>query len=301
MPTRQEIVGNNCNQISIGHITVKLGTSLGQHKLWQSVRHLFAGSQVPEPAGTLAAQLALSEEDRQLLRGLIERERKYQGNMAKVVEIAASRLADGPVDEAVPEPEWISLFYEYAKTKATEQMQRIWGAILAQKIRSPQTGKPLTLHCLRMLTYDNALFFENLCKMTVRTRDKVFILKELVEDFEYGELLELENIGLINADKGIGFYPRNLWDRYPQVGRATIEITQFGKDGPFINAVPFTTAGIELYNLIHLPDNDDYLQQNIGIFKKHGVFVGIKGVQPSPAEGYQGGAHMSAPSVDGLA
>ena len=56
-----------------------------------------------------------------------------------------------------------------------------------------------------MLTYDNALFFENLCKMTVRTRDKVFILKELVEDFEYGELLELENIGLINADKGIGF------------------------------------------------------------------------------------------------
>ena len=73
MPTRQEIVGNNCNQISIGHITVKLGTSLGQISSGNLFVTRLLDRKVPEPAGNSSRQLALSEEDRQLLRGLIER------------------------------------------------------------------------------------------------------------------------------------------------------------------------------------------------------------------------------------
>lgn len=272
MPSTQKILGKNCSQLSIGNINIQCSSS-GQQKLWRTICNFFIRSDFASLPITATDQLNLSHADELLLRSLIERERKYQDNTVKVVQHAANRLADESIDENAPdpEPEWVSLFYEYCKTSTTEQMQRLWGAILAQKIRSPQTGKPLTLHCLRMLTFSSATLFDSLCKMAVRTQDKVFVLRELVEHYEYGDLLELENVGLINADRSIGFYTRNWWDRYPQIGSKTIELVHFEKDNPLIKAIPFTAAGIELYYLVSQSEDDEYVERNVSIFTGHGV------------------------------
>lgn len=272
MSGTQKILGDNCSQLSIGSINIQCSSS-GQQKLWRIIRNFFIRSDISCLPITATDQLSLSHADDLLLRSVIERERKYQDNTVKIVQHAANRLADESIDEHVPdpEPEWVSLFYEYCKTSPTEQMQRLWGAILAQKIRSPQTGKPLTLHCLRMLTYSSATLFDSLCKMAVRTQDKVFVLRDLVEHYEYGDLLELENVGLINADRSIGFYTRNWWDRYPQIGNKTIELVHFEKDSPLIKAIPFTAAGIELYYLVSQSVDDEYLERSIAIFASHNV------------------------------
>ena len=67
--------------------------------------------------------------------------------MAKVIEIAASRLLMAR-DEAVPEPEWISLFMNTPKPRRRSKCNVFGVPSSLRKIRSPQTGKPLTLALL---------------------------------------------------------------------------------------------------------------------------------------------------------
>lgn len=224
----------------------------------------------------------IPSEDIDILRIMIGRERRHQDNIDKIVKFAANCLIDADdadVDDEMPDSDWVDQFFEYCKTTSSKKMQKLWGYILSQKIRSPKIGKPLTLHCLKMLNQENALAFEKLCNMALVTPDKVFVLKDMTEEFEYGDLLELENIGLINADQNIWFYTRTPQDRYPRHGNTTIELAEIKKQiNPSIAVIPFTTSGIELFDLIKgIKFSDkDYLQGIIKIFKQFGVFMSIK-------------------------
>jgi len=249
-----------------------------------AVREELRRSKLRNATEDCAAIPSLSASEIGLLYAVIERERQHQNNTSKIVQLAASSLADVEVGNEVPEAEWVNQFFDYCKSVSTEQMQRLWAHILSQKIKSPNIGRPLTLHCMRMLNRANAKVFELLCNMALVTDDKVFVLKEMVEHIEYGDLLELENIGLINAGKDIWFYTKSPFDMFPRHSGSVIEITAIQKitsiqkeNEPHIAVIPFTASGFELFGLIGQPQGGEssFLPRIIELLKQHGVFVSI--------------------------
>lgn len=83
--------------------------------------------------------------------------RKEQENLESVTSAAAVELAN---DEAVPpespDEDWVTRFFKYAENISTEQMQDLWGRILAGEIRSPGTYSLRTLDFIRNLTKADA-------------------------------------------------------------------------------------------------------------------------------------------------
>ena len=293
-----QVVGDNAK------ITVGTKTN-GVDKLWEVVGNYLQGicsakdlvrlASATEKAKTIATKEQIKREkllrasthgiapftsaDIELLQIVLDRERRHQNNIAKIVQFAETSLADSEVEEQMPEAEWVDQFFEYCQSISSEQMQRLWGCILSQKIKSPKIGKPLTLHCMKMLGHANAKVFEELCNMALVAHDKIFVLRDLVEHFEYGDLLELENIGLINAAKDIWFYTRTDRDRFLRHYEVVIELTEISKErDSHIAIVPFTASGIELFGLIgqRRKNTDCYLQRMVNIFNGHHVFASAR-------------------------
>ena len=79
--------------------------------------------------------------------------RKEQENLEAVTSIAAAELAsDESVPPESPDEDWITRFFKYAEDISAEQMQELWGRILAGEIRAPGTYSLRALDFVRNLT-----------------------------------------------------------------------------------------------------------------------------------------------------
>ena len=64
-----------------------------------------------------------------------------------------------------PEPEWVSRFFDIAAGITTEQLQYLWGRILAGEIKQPGSFSLRTLDVLRNLSRKEAESFVKLGSM----------------------------------------------------------------------------------------------------------------------------------------
>lgn len=84
---------------------------------------------------------------------ILHREIKKQRNLDSVNGFAAEQLkneqevSDEPVDD-----DWIGRFFSFAEDISNEEMQVLWGKILAGEIKKPKTFSIRTLELIRNLT-----------------------------------------------------------------------------------------------------------------------------------------------------
>ena len=97
-------------------------------------------------------------------------EEKRQRNIGTVVGHAALELGDKDVTNSEPDHDWTARFFNYVQDVSSEEMQSLWGKVLAGEIERPRSTSILTLSILRNLDQATAGIFRKLCSTCVSIR-----------------------------------------------------------------------------------------------------------------------------------
>ena len=193
---------------------------------------------------------------------LVLQETVKQHNIESVVDNAYEILekeehcSDEPVEQG-----WVNRFFDSVADVSDEDLQKLWGKILAGEIKQPRSYSLRTLETLKNITPYEASIFQKIAKY-VLIDNRNYNIAGNVDDLsnyeiKYRDIMLLGECGLINFT-GVSYFLN--------IGRE--------KKTVFINNLPFlfdnstskeivfelsvfslTTAGKELYNIIE--HNDD--------------------------------------------
>jgi len=216
-----------------------------------------------------------------ILKRLAYQEAKKQANLVKITQFAADELEG--VTEADKEPvddDWITRFFKMAEDITSEEMQILWGKILAGEIKQPTTYSLRTLEFLRNLSKKDADIFVKVAKLAISSGDKTFLLnsKDLLKEYDiaYDDRLLLEELGLITAnDLSFELMPAIEDQNVLFICGDKIVIVE-RKSGTPKQTMPvlvFTKLAKELLGLIKASPNIEYLKELAKNFKRDGVNI----------------------------
>ena len=104
-------------------------------------------------------------------------ERKRQENIEKVTATAARELSEETdVPTEAPDEDWIARFFNCAQGISSDEMQELWGRILAGEIKKPGAYSLRTLDFIRNLTKSEAQTFEHVAKMAIQIPGGVWVV-----------------------------------------------------------------------------------------------------------------------------
>jgi Protein of unknown function (DUF2806) len=216
-------------------------------------------------------------EDRLLFQHLTE-----QLRIENTLTYAAKELrSETSVPTEKPSNDFVNRFFEYDKGISSEQMQQLWGRLLAKEIMIPGTYSLKTLDIVRNLTKKDAETFEKVVAISFgQSPTDLFLprfgyFNRLLEDRGLTEhmLLSLADLGLLYPQPTVGLI---LFGN-----KEKLHILFHGKDaaltvqqGTHIHSkrhihsttLPvwmFTKAGAELRTLVQ-PENDDIVLDLLG-------------------------------------
>ncbi|HCQ12872.1 DUF2806 domain-containing protein [Flavobacterium sp.] len=220
----------------------------------------------------LQPQLLLNEsiEERTKER-IIFQETKRQLNIENVTAFAAEELkneqpiTDEPIDE-----DWTSRFFKIVEDISNEEMQTLWGRILAGEIKQPKTYSLRTLELIRNLSKNEADVFTKVANYAIKFGTANYLFKgddeELLSknyNISYTEIALLMEIGLIQTGDTIihQLLQRPTDSQMVYTGGNIVIIAKTKANTPTIQ-VPvfvFSTTGNELLKLIKSIPPFDYL------------------------------------------
>lgn len=212
-------------------------------------------------------------------------EAKKQLNIENVTAFAAEELkneqpiTDEPIDE-----DWSTRFFKIAEEVSNEEMQALWGKILAGEIKEPKTYSLRTLELIRNLSKDEANTFMKVANFAIKSGDSNFLFKtndnELLSNkysITYGEIALLTEIGLLQPSTFVNYQiiqSQNDTQRVLTSGNIVI-ITNVKANTPTIKMPVnvFTTVGNELIKLVKPSPPFEYLKDVAKSIKSENVDI----------------------------
>lgn len=232
-------------------------------------------------------KLILTAESEQSVLPLPERiedrkqyqEAKEQQNIEEITCIAAEELANEErVSGEAVNDDWIARFFDAARLINDEQMQVLWGKILAGEIKQPHSYSLRTLELLKNLTKDEAEIFVKVAKLAIREENSFFVVSHnrgryLQENYNisFEDWLLLDELGLVNfQDLVTSFDDRaentNLVYSFGDI----VIIIENPNPHTEIPIKAFTTTGSELARLVTKEANEVYLHELVDILNQFG-------------------------------
>lgn len=200
------------------------------------------------------------------------KEQKKQLNIENITQNAANNLenessvSDEPVDE-----DWTTRFFDYAEDISNEEMQDIWGRILAGEIKQPNSFSLRTLEFVRNLTKGEALTFTKAANFVISSWNSPFIFKGKGNDsltklgLSFEEQLLLTEIGILQAETNIS---RRLLKSEKdssvifESGKYIIRATKKANTPEHgIPILRFSKVGVELLNLLTTNPPENYIKE----------------------------------------
>ena len=222
-------------------------------------------------------------------------ERKRQANIEHVTSAAAAELtADESVVDEWPDEDWIARFFSTAQEVSSEQMQELWGRILAGEIRRPGTFSLRTLDFVRNLRKSEADLISKLSALALTCRSTAFVdVHDRTWLQENRSIAAGNQIPLVELDV---LYPADLSLRTFIQSNVQEEAFFHGerlllvKRGEISSEVQipgwkFTTIGQELLPLMAPVSDDAYLEQLGRFFTSHKGKAFIASVTERRADG----------------
>ena len=218
---------------------------------------MYACSATPDELCARAEQRMLTDAVRQ------------EANIEKVLRVAAGELhaaekvSDEPVDE-----DWITRLFGIVKDVSNEEMQYVWGKILAGEIAAPKSFSLKTLDILRNISAAEAQVFQKLIPLVVRQGGDCFLLSdsELLQkhDVAFSDVLLLDECGLVNSSGMLtlntqvtkhepGFFLTDEW-------LVMVRGNQDGETEVSVGVYALTKAGRELYAVLAQATDEDYVK-----------------------------------------
>jgi Protein of unknown function (DUF2806) len=124
-----------------------------------------------------------------------------QQNREKVLEAAAEDIVSDPPNadsDTIISDDWLNHFAKLASEKGDEDIQVLWGKILAGEIRQPGSTKIRTLQHLSSFDKTDAIFAHSFLRNAI---DGSWVFTDFyAESGRYNEILTAQEMGLINSD-----------------------------------------------------------------------------------------------------
>lgn len=211
------------------------------------------------------------------------KENKKQLNLENVTAHAAEELkkervvTDEPLDE-----DWTTRFFNIAEDISNEDMQTLWGRILAGEIKKPRTYSLRTLDTLKNLSKEEAKVFLRFAKLSIESSEVSFILnfrgEKLLEE-KYGlnfyDGLLLDELGFLSPKDlqykffKTGVEPAKL---IMKVGNMLVSLKKPANEPEQqIQVLAFTKTGRELLKLVSDGPDLDYVQLLASKLRKENI------------------------------
>lgn len=212
---------------------------------------------------------------------LLYKEMKRQDNTDKIILGAYQELekVDYASNEDIDD-DWITRFFRIAEDISSEDMQVLWGKILAGEIITPNTYSLRTLEILKNLNKKEAELFSKVGNLAIKTSIATFIIgdKELLES-EFGvdlsDILLLDELNLIDS-QGLKYELKENNEKGSSRFLYANKSLHVIKDASPKHAFPiykFTKCGEELLNFIEQDYNQNYISKFGSIVKKQGITI----------------------------
>lgn len=222
-------------------------------------------------------------------------ETKKQLNIENVTAIAAEELKNEPpiTDEPFDE-DWTNRFFHIVEDISNEEMQALWGRILAGEIKHPKTYSLRTLELIRNLSKKEADIFIKVSNFAIKSGNANYVFKTNDEkllskkyNIHYGDISLLIEIGLIQPGDFVNlqlFEQPNDSQSVFTCGNIII-IAKIKANTPTIQMPVnvFTNAGNELLKLINSSTPMEYLTEvaksikNDNVDVKYGYIISREG------------------------
>lgn len=129
-----------------------------------------------------------------------------QHNIEQVADIAYEELQNAePISNDPINTDWMVRFFNSVEDISNEEMQKIWGHILAGEIKSPNSYSLRTLERLRNMTQQEAEHFQLVSSLAMKSGGTSFVLsnRDLLNkhNVSFAHILELEECGLMTAQE----------------------------------------------------------------------------------------------------
>lgn len=204
-----------------------------------------------------------------------------QENIESIIKIAANSLP-ATVSEDHVDKDWISRFFDECKDVSNEELQKIWGRLLAGEVALPDSCSRKTLAILKELSPWDCKLFTRLCHLIwssgrnhfIPYRKDVALESQLGKyNINYGELLHLENLGLMHSKFDIS-YSLNIKDKelnyFKLIHSCSADDLSYEEENTWVRKIsvfPLSKYGIELFSVAKPEPNNFYYEESIIMFK----------------------------------
>lgn len=200
------------------------------------------------------------------------KEQKRQKNIESITQKAALNLeGESTVSEEPVNEDWTTRFFDYAEDISNDEMQELWGKILAGEIKQPKSYSLRTLDIIRNLSEDEAKVFMKFASLAINSNGTSFILnfnneKLLEEKYQlfFKDRLLLEELGFVAANDlqyKIGKTEKNKGQSVFVIGNKIVVFEKLeNKPEQQLQILVFTKIGQELLKLVNATTELDYIQ-----------------------------------------
>lgn len=223
--------------------------------------------------------------DQRVISRMAFQEAKRQANIEQITGYAAEELSnEQSVNSERPESDWTTRFFRIAEDITSEQMQILWGKILAGEVKRPGSYSLRTLDLLKNITTKEAEVFAKVGQYSFFSGGRAFIPdpdngKYLKENFglQFTDFLLLREIDLLvanNLEFSLQPSAQNIQTVFT-CGLTCVLINR-PSDTPkqAIQAIVFTEIGRALLQLLgKKPAAPKYIIKFASLFRRDGVTI----------------------------
>lgn len=213
---------------------------------------------------------------------LVNKEKKRQKNIEEVVSTAGTILeAEKDVSSEPVNSDWATRFFDIVQDVSDNEMQLLWGQILAGEIKQPKSYSLRTLEILRNMTKEEAELFQKVAQFVLVQGDAfLFSSKDVLKKFGiyYSNIAKLIEIGLLQPGDFVekNYFSDSTSDNSFGIvyGDFVVIIKQMANARKITIPVRLlTTSGKELFKLINIIPNMDYIKELAVAIKRNDVKV----------------------------
>ena len=199
-------------------------------------------------------------------------ELQKQNNIECVVANAYNILEkEQTCSEEPVEQGWINRFFDSVATVSDEDLQKLWGKVLAGEIKQPKSYSLRTLETLKNLSKHEAELFQHVASYIISTNDVSFLSnnKAIKKQFDIldGDYIQLAFCGLLQMIPFTGINSSLLPnetrrtfstnDRLLSITNNTSIEQNLSINGIYL----LTSVGKELFNLLAFNPNNEYFEE----------------------------------------
>ena len=195
-----------------------------------------------------------------------------QHNIESVVDNAYEILEKEEVCSEEPvEQGWINRFFDSVADVSDEDLQKLWGKVLAGEIKQPNSYSLRTLETLKNLSKYEAELFNKISPYIVNMDGSLFVTSntELLKKhgITYGEIMRLDECGLMNSAGLVSLNPNVSDSQRVAIYNSSKIALICGLDSNIITVsigeFGLTRAGKELFQLLDVTPNDEFIHDFI--------------------------------------